>query len=205
MLHVLGAVAVAALCIAALGAGVAKAQAKDNSIYIVTTPGTGAPPATLGQFFMTGYGLDVRLPRPGLVANVPSPNGAGPLWFSYPVSHVRVPTTWASWSNGYTGDVYWNNGGGDLNLQIPSATRAFYLYVEPDLFTPPETVTVTCSGAQGFAQATVTTVSGTGGAQYFGCYTPDGTLSNILVHDPTSGDFAVGEFGLNYQKLRKIG
>jgi hypothetical protein len=47
-------------------------------------------------------------------------------------------------------------------------------------------------------------VNGSGGAQYFGFYSPQGTIASITVSDP-SDDFAVGEFGLAYNKIVKAG
>lgn len=190
-----------ATCAVAFGAGAAGARSSDNSIYVVTTPGTNAPPPTLGQFFMTPYPLDSSICA--FTDHAPSPSGAYPLYFSYSVIRSRVPTCWATWSNGYSGDVYWNDDEGDLGLQVPSGTRAFYLYVEPDAFAT-ETFTVTGYGPGGFAQATFT-ANGSSGASYVGFYSPNGTVGFINVHDSTSGDFAVGEFGLNYSKLRRVG
>ncbi len=203
-LALLVAVVAIASCAVAFGAGTARATSSDFSIYAVTSPGTNAPPATLGQFFMTPYGQDFSTEAcVDFTNHVPSPLGAGPLYFSYYLEHVFVPDCWATWSHGYTGDAYWNNGNGNVTLQVPPGTRAFYLYVEPDAFVS-EQVTVTAYGPTGFAQAGPLAVSGDAGAQYFGFYSPDGRITRIVVNDSTSGDFAVGEFGLNYQKLVRI-
>jgi hypothetical protein len=198
------AVVVAAICVVAVGAGAASARSTDSSIYVVTSPGTNAPPATLGPFFMAAYPTDnTTTPCASTTTHVPSPSGASALYFSYAVEHARVPACWSTWSNGYTGDVYYNEDNGDLGLKMPGGTRAFYLYVEPDAFAV-ENVTVTAYGTTGFSNSATVAVNGSGGAQYFGFYSPQGTIASITVSDP-SDDFAVGEFGLAYNKIVKAG
>src|SRR4030095_11899861 len=65
---------------------------------------TAAAPATLGQYTMTAFGDDAR-PNGGVVSDVPSPLG-GVVGFSPDLTHTEVGAGWATWSHGYTGDLY---------------------------------------------------------------------------------------------------
>ena len=115
--------------------------------------------------------------------------------FSAPVNHRRIGNGWASWSHGYTGDVYYTNGATSLTMTMPAETAALYFYVEPDTqsvfdFTA-TTQDGTTSGSVG--------VNGLGGAKYFGFYGVDGmTIESVTV--TTTDDFAVGEFGICKQE-----
>jgi Bacterial Ig-like domain len=160
-----------------------------------TTPGTAAPPTTLGPYTMTPFAADNRAEF-AEVTEVPAPGG-GVLQFDQSVSHRIVGSTWATWSHGYTGDVYRVPvGGTQLVMTLPENTGAFYFYVEPRNF---GTFNVTATASDGTTCGPIL-VEGDSGAQYFGFYTTDGTsLSTIQVDiDPGSTGFAIGEFGIAY-------
>src|SRR4029079_3984527 len=85
------------------------------------SPGTSAPPATLGGYTMTAFGPDART----IGAEVTSvPDAAGTLRFSAPVTHLRVPSSWQTWSHGYTGDVYFSGESSDPSIEmlLPTGT-----------------------------------------------------------------------------------
>ena len=85
-----------------------------GAITFVGSPGTGAPPAKLGPYTMTPFGpdpqpLDAEVPGVMLPKTGPS---AAQVSFTPALLHLRV-ASWnsyqgqgASWTNGYTGDVY---------------------------------------------------------------------------------------------------
>jgi hypothetical protein len=172
--------------VAGLTAGVARAN---PGIFVDTSPGTNSPPATLGPYTMTAFGADPQ-PEFADVSGVAAPGG-GTVGFSPSLEHRIVPDSWATWSNGYTGDVYWNGAQGNTMLSMPTGTAAFYFYVEPDAFA---TLNVTATAQDG--TTTTVPVSGDSGAQYFGFYGTGGdTISSITVSSD-DGDFAVGEFGI---------
>lgn len=149
--------------------------------------GTAAPPGTLGSYTMTPFGPDGR-PHFNDEVDVPSPLG-GVVGFSSPANHRAIGDGWATWSHGYTGDVYYTNGALSISLIMPANTGAFYLYAEPNPFGP-FTMTVTDSTG-----ATITTtVEGDSGANGFGFYTNMGSLVSISVSSTV--DFAIGEFGI---------
>jgi Bacterial Ig-like domain len=173
--------------------GVSAMPAMAASI-VDTSPGTAAPPTTLGPYTMTPFAADSR-PLLEDVSDVPAPD-AGTLQFDRSMNHRKVGTGWATWSHGYTGDVYFSNDANQVVMTLPANTKAFYFYAEPDI---QETFNVTATASDGTTSGPIP-VNGNSGAQYFGFYTTDGSsLSTIQVDvDPGASGFAVGEFGIAY-------
>jgi len=152
--------------------------------------GTSAPAATLGPYTMTPFAAD---PTPVYtdVTSVASPLG-GVVGFSAPMSHRTVGDGWATWSNGYTGDIYWTGSATDVTMTLPAGTSAFYFYAEPDPFAV-YTIVATAQDNTQISQA----VDGSAGACYYGFYGTGGSfISSIAVTTPQPVDFAIGEFGI---------
>jgi hypothetical protein len=171
---------------AAFTATVGTAQA---AVVFDGGPGTGPPPPTLGPYTMTPFPPDPQ-PLFTSVGSVASPLG-GSLTFTPEVQHVRIGDGWSTWSNGYTGDVYWTFGATSLTLGLPTGTTAFYFYAEPNPF---GVFTITATAQDGTTSGPIS-VDGSGGARYFGFYVTGGSaLASITVSSPV--DFAVGEFGI---------
>jgi hypothetical protein len=160
-----------------------------GSIAFDGSPGTAAPPATLGPYTMTPFGNDGR--ADGTVSGVPDP--AGTIGFSPSLSHTKVGVGWQTWSHGYTGDVYFT-GGTQITITLPAGTKAFYLYAEPNQFA---VFSVQATAQDGTTSGPIP-VQGQAGAQYFGFYgTGAATLASITVTSADPTGFAVGEFGIN--------
>lgn len=156
---------------------------------IVIAGGTSAPSATLGPFTMTPFPDDTRSVFSN-VTNIPSPLG-GQITTSSSVNHREIGNGWASWSHGYTGDVYYSNGLQSVTLSLPASTGAFYFYVEPQPFSFHDITATTDSGAM-----VTQNVTGSSGAAYYGFYTDaSDTIASITISSPTT-DFAFGEFGI---------
>ncbi len=159
------------------------------------SPGTGAPPAKLGGYQMTKFGLDSRPYT--LVTYAPGPKGK--VFFAIPMNHVRVGVNWLNWGNGYFGDVYWTgNSVYSDTLYLPAGTQAFYFYMQPDQF---GTYTFTAkSGKTSSGSVSITSSASGNSAQYFGFYAkkPSVHLTSIKISGPTNTTegFAVGEFGI---------
>jgi len=163
----------------------------DAEIVYKGDVGVSAPPATCGPYEMTKFPLDPR-PLYEDVFDVPSPLG-GELLFDIPMSHRRIGAGWATWSHGYTGDIYFTNYLSEVTLAMPPNTVAFYFYVEPN------------SGYRTF-EATAQDGTSSGevdiywsyDAHYFGFYATEGDrIETIHVEDlVASGGFCVGEFGI---------
>ncbi len=153
------------------------------------SPGTGAPPATLGPYTMVPFGPDAR-PVDEDVNTIPGPTGD--LALSVDANHRMIgPAGWATWSHGYAGSVYFVDAI-EVTITLPPDTYAFYLYVEPDDFAEyPFTVV-----ADGTSSEPIL-VLGDSGATYFGFYSltdPITSVTVLTVED--AGGFAIGEFGI---------
>ena len=165
------------------------------------SPGTGAPPATLGGYAMTAFGSDSQpvCPSDGSIVDGVSDPTAGVIGFSQPLSHDLVGQCWATWSHGYTSDVYdtYQTGSNDpteVTITLPAGTEAFYLYAEPEQFA---LLNVQATAQDGTTSEPIA-VQGESGAQYFGFYGINGaTLSSITVTTADPSGFAVGEFGIS--------
>jgi hypothetical protein len=162
------------------------------------SPGTGAPPSTLGPYTMTAFGGDARAScgaSGSMVTGVTDP--AGTIGFTQALIHRIAGTCWATWSNGYTGDVYGTDSSTDVStvtITLPTGTPAFYFYAEPNQLT---VLTITATGDDGTTSGPIS-VNGNGGAKYFGFYGLGGaTVSSITVTTDDPLGFAVGEFGIS--------
>ena len=175
------------LAVVAAAALLMASTAQANIVWFSPLDPTAAAPATLGQYEMTAFGDDAR-PVFSLVSDVPSPLG-GVVGFSPELDHREVGSGWATWSHGYTGDVYYTGGGLTATLDLPDGTGAFYFFAEPNPFSP-FTITAVVGGTI-FSQV----VDGQGGAKIFALYTDDyAQIDSITVS--STADFAVGEFGI---------
>jgi hypothetical protein len=167
--------------------------------YIVFdgSPGTGAPPSTLGGFTMSPFGADSQpsCGAPGSsVTSVTGPTGA--IGFNQAVNHDIAGLCWATWSNGYTGDVYGTDTSTDVSsvtITLPANTGAFAFYAEPNQLA---VLTITATSVGGTTSGPVS-VDGNGGAKYFGFYGVGGAkVASITVTTNDPLGFAVGEFGI---------
>jgi hypothetical protein len=151
--------------------------------------GSGAPSSTLGSYTMTPFGDDSRAVFTDVTSTETTPIG-GVVGFSSSMSLRTIGNGWATWSHGYTGDVYF--GGSSFTLTLPAGTGAFYFYAEPNSFAL-YNVSATSS-----AQVVEQLTNGNSGANYFGFYGTGGdTISSITISFATgSQGGAVGEFGI---------
>ena len=176
---------------ALIGAGTSFAS---GTIVFDGSPGTGAPPATLGPYSMTPFGADLQ-PLDTPVGGVAGPGGD--VLFSPSLYHERIGQGWATWSHGYPGDVYATLGPLSATVTLPPGTSAFYLYAEPDPFA---VFNITAVAQDGTTSGPIA-VDGFAGASYYGFYsTGSETLASITVSSDV--DFAIGEFGIGSASAR---
>lgn len=137
----------------------------------------------------------VDVPDPGLpeftdVTTLPSPKGD--LTFDPAVNYRLIGSGWATWSHGYTEEVYYSNGATSVMIEMPDGTDAFDLYVEPN---PLSVIDITVTAQNGTTTSLTQAVDGEGGAKYYGFYALAGDwIDKITVSADV--DFAVGEFRL---------
>ena len=127
----------------------------------------------------------------GVMPPLPVPGGGGIGIAPVDPSSRCIGSGWASWSHGYTGDVYYTGGATSQTLTLPSGTKAVYFYVEPNPFSVQnfEAIAQPCGVSTGVFQA-----DGSSGATYVGFYaTGSNFIESITINCAT--DFAVGEFG----------
>jgi hypothetical protein len=159
--------------------------------------GTSAPPTHVGGIEVAPFdpAPQEAIPDFDLVLEIPG-GPTGPLPVNDLLQKLTVPTTFPSWSHGYTGPVFAKYLSGDGTepgrlLTLPEGTRAFYLYIQVQLPEPGfEDVSVYCDGVQLSAS-----VGSESGATGFACSTddPSETLSLVAVH---GWDFVLGELGI---------
>jgi hypothetical protein len=153
--------------------------------------GTAAPPATLGGQTMTAFGDDATPDFTG-VTSVASPLG-GSVGFDITMDKRTVGASWATWSHGYTGDVYYGGAATAVTMTLPTGTTAFYFYGEPNPFSV-QTFTAIATDGTVFSSSGPLPVSGSAGARGYGFYTSDSTIASISYSG--TSEFAVGEFGI---------
>jgi hypothetical protein len=165
--------------------------------FLPTPLSTDAPPATAGPYTLTAFANDAR-PNHDLVTTVPCPVVGGNITFSIPMVHTKVGDGWATWSHGYTGDLYFVEFPDDLEsftISLPPNVGAFMWYMEPNVFS---TFTVVYSASDGTTSGTQP-VEAENGASGFGWYAPVGqTITSITMRDfdteTIEFGFAFGEF-----------
>ena len=169
-------------------------QSVNAGIVFDGSLGTNAPPGTVGGYTMTPFAPDGR-PEFNFETQVDVPSICRKtIDFSIPADHRVVGSSWATWSHGYTGDVYFVNGQ-TITITLPTKTNAFYLYVEPNNF---GLFSVEAAANDGTTSGPIL-VNGAAGATGFAFYTVGScNLTSITITvDPYASGFGVGEFGIN--------
>ncbi|OHB75070.1 MAG: hypothetical protein A2W31_04885 [Planctomycetes bacterium RBG_16_64_10] len=174
----------------AMAVAVVCSTASANIVF--TDLGTAAPPASLGGFAMTPFPDDLR-DNGTSVTSVASPLG-GTVDFSLALVLTEVGSGWATWSHGYTGDVYFDVQASSVTMTLPAQTAAFYFYAEPNLF---DLFTIEAVADDGTTSGPID-VQGQAGANGYGFHGTLGTkIASIAVTvEQGSFGFAVGEFGI---------
>ena len=172
------------------------ASSSSATIVGFSAGGTGAPSSytPLGGYAMTPFPLDGRPTWGALVGEVSSPI-QGVVGFNQPLEHYLTPAEWATWSHGYTGDVYDTGTASNVALTLPAGTKAFYFYVEPTLYDYFDVIATANSGAAEIDHD----VHGYGRALFYGFYATGGdTITSITISTtPDADGMAIGEFGIN--------
>lgn len=161
-------------------------------IAFTDAPGTDPPPHHLGKFKVKQFGAPCT--QGDTESGISGPTGN--IALSVDTECEQIGDGWATWSNGYDGQVYWQNsdvgGSTTLTLTLPAGTRAFYFYAEPDQF---EVFDLQATAQNGTTSGPLQ-VFGNSGAQYFGFYSNGKGLNIKKITISCDDDFAIGEFGI---------
>lgn len=97
----------------------------------------------------------------------------GPITFSPKTNPLKgtVPTTFATWSHGYTGPVYLFTTS-NPTIFLPAGVQAFDFYAQPNSFGSTDVIATATDGSQAILSQSV---NGSAGAKYFGYYTNNNT------------------------------
>jgi subtilase family serine protease len=181
-----------------LGSPIATGLAQDiwaqrSRITFTDVPGTGTPSPYLGAHKIKPF-TALSCTSGSYYTEITGPTGN--LSFSPGLECLEVGHGWATWSNGYTGDVYWDNSDvgstTTLSLTLPAGTKAFYFYAEPDEF---ETFDLQATAQDGTTSGPIQ-VYGYAGAEYLGFYSNHAGVFIHQINVSCGDDFAVGEFGI---------
>jgi hypothetical protein len=151
------------------------------------------PPTTVGPYAMTRFD---KTPQNALaddttVPHIPSPFG-GFLAFSPSATKFSVPATWNTWSDGYTGAVFYNLT--PVTLTLPPGSLAFYFFYEGASASPADVTVTTSEGAT----LGPISVDPNGDAIGFAFYSdnPAVTLTTITIVSADPEGSATAEFGV---------
>lgn len=173
-----------------------------NADVGVVDLGTGTPPALVPAGQAAGWPIHYAPPDPRPVfgdetrVDIDAATGCF-ITFSSPMSHRQIGSGWATWSHGYTGDVYYSNGLTAITMELhsPELIDYFGFYGEPNPF---GVFAMTATGSDGSGTATSTQFpDGSSGATGWGFFTsvPGTGLVSVMVSSDV--DFALGEFGMH--------
>jgi hypothetical protein len=180
--------------------------------------GTAAPPSDVGGVPVTAFDLGPQSAIPDLtvVSAIPgAPCGTGDMPVAPDIEKRTVGATWGSWSHGYTGPVFFDatvsapdparsnapDAGSEgeapvaiIDLTLPCAAAAFYLYVEPNSFGLHDVTVTTDDGTS----SGPISVEGNSGANGFAFYADGGpAISSVTVTCAASASgCAIAEFGI---------
>ncbi|HEY9634587.1 MAG TPA: PEP-CTERM sorting domain-containing protein [Coleofasciculaceae cyanobacterium] len=183
--------AVAGAAFVSLGAAYVNPSAANAAIVAVGDSGSW----TTGSNTLANQGFNmVTLPKSSATelssfSTLGSPFGN--LNFSSPVEKRVIGSSWNTWSNGYTGEVYYNKGASTLEIALPPDIVAFDLYVEPEVFDFFEIAVTAMNGVTSTATLSQR-VTGDSGAKYFGFYATGGDLIKSITLIDKSGGAANG-------------
>jgi len=125
------------------------------------------------------------------VTGIDVPEFGGSLDFDSAHSLRIIGSGWATWSHGYTGEVFYNNGkyfvGYDLKM---NGVHAFDAYVEPN--GGGDSYAITAYGSGGGEATVEFWAYWSYGAMHFGFYAPDERIVRFEID--STGDWAIGEW-----------
>ncbi len=166
--------------------------------------GTAAPPGSIGGVSVTAFDLapQAAIPDSTLWWIYPGGPSKEDLYSTTQYTKLTVPTTWATWSHGYLGPVFYSGGASAMTFVLPPGAAAFYMYMEPSPFGWYNFTLV----ANGAVSSGPVPVLGNAGARGFGFYSDAAgeSITQIVItadQQLTGPGFAVGEFGMSPSRI----
>ncbi len=156
----------------------------------VETYGSAAPPRLVGGIPVDPAPFDDRIFSDVTFVPLGLPSSVD---FSSPVSVRQIGLGWATWSHGYTGNVYYTNGLTSLTMYLSGwAGAVFQFYAEPNPF---GVFQMTATASDGSSTTTSQQFpDGSAGAMGWGFYRDTGGVWIESVRVSSDVDFAIGEF-----------
>ncbi len=161
-------------------------------------PGWDQPPVTLGGWNITQYDTTDPFLRSGDETFIATSDihATHTTTFDISTGHRHVGSSWATWSGGYDGSVYWTGKDANiLQLTMSPGTVGFSLFFQPTFFVPGDFTLIGFDSA-GNTTLVTQTAFGDSGATWMGFFT-DGSTTIDMIEVRAAGDlsFAVGQFG----------
>lgn len=193
------------LALALSAAAVAVATFSANAAIVFQNLGKSGPPATLGAHTMTPFAIPPQAEIAELtqVSSIPGVPGGGSLGIYQAAQKVSRGQSWnppTTWPGGYSGPVYFSNFLHDEVLLLPPNTKAFYFYVESNIYNSNYIYTATTdSGVSSGAIFVAGANRGTGGNGFAFYSTAGETITSIRVAGQALGGmgFLIGQFGIS--------
>jgi len=183
----------------ALGSLAVSSGAAQAALVFDGSPGSGAPPATLGGYTMSASPQDTNADFTEVSDAPATPTSS--FGFEDPMQLYTVGDSWSSsdWAGGaYAGRIYYSNGAGTTTFTVPAGSNAVYFYASPDYYgTSNMTATATANDGTTASSGPVAVPNGDTAGQYFGFYGTGGSQITSVTVTIDSNDFAVGDFALS--------
>ena len=182
----------AALALATLAnAGISGTTGGDS----FSGPGWDVPPASLGGWVMTQYDqFDPFLNDLDLTTVASSDIFSTHTTTFAADTQMRIAgSSWATWSGGYAGSVYWSMDLTEVSASLSGGTVAYSLFFEPNAFEDHD-FEITAWDSNGDFVTVGTVTNGSAGATWAGFWTDGGTtITNLRV--TSDATFAIGRIG----------
>jgi hypothetical protein len=128
---------------------------------------------------------------PGFSQVTTIPSSFGNVTLTPAHMNLFIGSGWATWSHGYSGEVFWTQGATSATVTMPAGVGAFDCYLEPNPFSI-NSFTVTGTASDASTVGITVTADGASGASHFGFYTTNGCcLTSVTITGAV--DWAIGE------------
>ena len=186
-----------ALALSALALAAASFAA--NADILFQNLGNTAPPTALGAYSVVPFDQapQAAIAERSFVSNIPGAPGGAMLGISPAVDKHTRGISWngSPWAGGYNGALYFSNYSSTVTLTLPAGTKAFYFYVESNIYHLPFSYVATTNSGATSTPVTVTAFGGGHGFAFYSTAGEDITSITVTGSDLLDAGFAIGQFG----------